>query len=211
MNSAAAIVATPTAHPITLLASGREQDSSYSRTLEHFDWEELFAQAPAPYGPTQTGEFWGGQFRFFQAATDGIHRRGRHSLEKRVDAATEVDLVVGELDRRWIGSAILEAQRADASLDRIGCRDLCGHVGRVLRRSGGRTACGRRNRDGRSEGDAQQSSLRWSHTSFLRSVSFMGVALCECGPTVSISRARDRRKFAHANLRTDWEIGRAHV
>ena len=38
------LVATPTAHPITLLASGREQDSSYSKTLEHFDWEELFAR-----------------------------------------------------------------------------------------------------------------------------------------------------------------------
>ena len=34
-----------------------------------------FATAPediATYGPTQTGEFWGGQFRFFQAATGSL-------------------------------------------------------------------------------------------------------------------------------------------
>ena len=29
-------------HPITLLASGREQDEAYSRNLEAFDWEEFF-------------------------------------------------------------------------------------------------------------------------------------------------------------------------
>ena len=78
--------------------------------------------------------------RFFQAATEGIHRRGRHALDERVDAASEVDLVVGELDRRRIGRAVLEAQRADAGLDRVGRRDLGGHVGRVLRRSAGRAA-----------------------------------------------------------------------
>jgi MinD-like ATPase involved in chromosome partitioning or flagellar assembly len=29
-------------HPITLLASGREQDEAYSRNLEAFDWDEFF-------------------------------------------------------------------------------------------------------------------------------------------------------------------------
>ncbi len=36
-------IETDTPHQLTLLASGREQDSSYSQTLEHFDWEGLFA------------------------------------------------------------------------------------------------------------------------------------------------------------------------
>jgi MinD-like ATPase involved in chromosome partitioning or flagellar assembly len=31
-------------HPITLLASGREQDEAYSRNLEAFDWEEFFSK-----------------------------------------------------------------------------------------------------------------------------------------------------------------------
>ena len=31
-------------HPITLLASGREQDESYSRNLEAFDWEDFFSK-----------------------------------------------------------------------------------------------------------------------------------------------------------------------
>jgi MinD-like ATPase involved in chromosome partitioning or flagellar assembly len=33
-----------TTHPITLLASGREQDEAYSRNLESFDWEAFFVQ-----------------------------------------------------------------------------------------------------------------------------------------------------------------------
>lgn len=36
-------VETGTPVPLMLLASGREQDADYSRTLEHFDWEGLFA------------------------------------------------------------------------------------------------------------------------------------------------------------------------
>ena len=31
-------------HPITLLASGREQDEAYSQNLEAFDWEEFFSK-----------------------------------------------------------------------------------------------------------------------------------------------------------------------
>jgi MinD-like ATPase involved in chromosome partitioning or flagellar assembly len=36
-------------HPITFLASGREQDEAYSRNLENFDWQEFFDNQGGPF------------------------------------------------------------------------------------------------------------------------------------------------------------------
>ena len=78
---------------------------------------------------------------FFEAATQGIHGRRRHAGEEGVDAPAEIDLVIGELNGRGIRGAVLEAQGSDAGMDRVGGRDLGGHIRREFR-SGAGDRCG---------------------------------------------------------------------
>ena len=54
-----------------------------------------FATAPEDvptYGPTQTGEFWGGEFRFFQAASGLARRRDPHGRPARLRRSAARDL-----------------------------------------------------------------------------------------------------------------------
>ena len=71
--------------------------------------------------------------RFLETFAQCMDRGGRDAASEGLDAAAEVQLVVGELHRRFVGRAVAEVQRADPRFDSVGCGDFRRHIGRKLR------------------------------------------------------------------------------